>query len=384
MKILFIFSTLLLSCTVVNTRGYLFTEVVNQPSTPVKNQVATEACWCFATTSFMESELMRMGIGIYDLAEMFIVRQAYTNQLENNFLREVKGDIRRGGLAHTFMNAYRQSGIVPEEAYMGVSYNHSELANDMKAITKVLVKTKKRSPQYYKSVKNLFDTYLGKSPEKFIYKGKEYTPKSFAVSLKLNMDDYIELTSFTHQAYYVKFEIEIPDNWEHQLIYNLPLDEMVETIDSALYNGFTVCWDGDVSEKGFSFSNGVAINPEVMKVEYLSNADHVRFEKLSEKERLEEILKFVRPYPEIKVTSEIRQTDFETFATTDDHLMHITGITRDQNGTKYYITKNSWGSNGSKFGGYLNMSDSYIRAKTVCVMMHKDAIPKIIKMKLGI
>ena len=387
--------TFILSCMLafsVSTafdQGYQFTEVVTVPATPVKNQAATGTCWCFATTSFMESELLRMGKGTYDLSEMFIVRQKYMNQLQDNYLRRGNGNIGQGSLSHTFMNAYRQVGIVPEEVYTGINYdserhNHSEMVRYMHAIADVAVKTKQRSPEYDKLIANLFDTYLGKLPEKFTYKGKEYTPKSFAESLGLNMDDYIELTSFTHHPYYVKFDVEVPDNWEHSLMYNLPLDEMMETVDYALTNGYTVCWDGDVSEKGFSFTNGVAINPEVKKVEDLSNTDRARFEKLGEKERLEEVFKFERPYPEIKVTPEVRQAGFESFVTTDDHLMHVTGITKDQNGTKYYITKNSWGTDRNKFGGYLNMSESFVRAKTIYVMVHKDAIPKAIKIKLGI
>ena len=387
--------TFILSCMLafsVSTafgQGYQFTEVVTVPATPVKNQAATGTCWCFATTSFMESELLRIGKGTYDLSEMFIVRQKYMNQLQDNYLRRGNGNIGQGSLSHTFMNAYRQVGIVPEEVYTGINYdserhNHSEMVRYMHAIADVAVKTKQRSPEYDKLIANLFDTYLGKLPEKFTYKGKEYTPKSFAESLGLNMDDYIELTSFTHHPYYVKFDVEVPDNWEHSLMYNLPLDEMMETVDYALTNGYTVCWDGDVSEKGFSFTNGVAINPEVKKVEDLSNTDRARFEKLGEKERLEEVFKFERPYPEIKVTPEVRQAGFESFVTTDDHLMHVTGITKDQNGTKYYITKNSWGTDRNKFGGYLNMSESFVRAKTIYVMVHKDAIPKAIKIKLGI
>ena len=387
--------TFILSCMLafsVSTafgQGYQFTEVVTVPATPVKNQAATGTCWCFATTSFMESELLRMGKGTYDLSEMFIVRQKYKNQLQDNYLRRGNGNIGQGSLSHTFMNAYRQVGIVPEEVYTGINYdserhNHSEMVRYMHAIADVAVKTKQRSPEYDKLIANLFDTYLGKLPEKFTYKGKEYTPKSFAESLGLNMDDYIELTSFTHHPYYVKFDVEVPDNWEHSLMYNLPLDEMMETVDYALTNGYTVSWDGDVSEKGFSFTNGVAINPEVKKVEDLSNTDRARFEKLGEKERLEEVFKFERPYPEIKVTPEVRQAGFESFVTTDDHLMHVTGITKDQNGTKYYITKNSWGTDRNKFGGYLNMSESFVRAKTIYVMVHKDAIPKAIKIKLGI
>lgn len=386
--------SLILSCMLAFSasafgQGYQFTEVVTVPATPVKNQAATGTCWCFATTSFMESELLRMGKGTYDLSEMFIVRQKYMNQLQDNYLRRGDGNIGQGSLSHTFMNAYRQVGIVPEEVYTGINYdserhNHSEMVRYLHALADVAVKAKARSPEYYKLVDNLFDTYLGKLPEKFTYKGKEYTPKTFAESLGLDMDDYIELTSFTHHPYYVKFDVEVPDNWEHSLMYNLPLDEMMETVDYALKNGYTVCWDGDVSEKGFSFTNGVAINPEVKKVEDLSNTDRARFEKLGEKERLEEVFKFERPYPEINVTPEVRQAGFESFVTTDDHLMHLTGITKDQDGTKYYITKNSWGTDRNKFGGYLNMSESFVRAKTIYVMVHKDAIPKAIKAKLGI
>lgn len=387
MKSLILSCMLAFSASATFGQGYQFTEVVTVPATPVKNQAATGTCWCFATTSFMESELLRMGKGTYDLSEMFIVRQKYMNQLQDNYLRRGDGNIGQGSLSHTFMNAYRQVGIVPEEVYTGINYdserhNHSEMVRYMHAIADVAVKTKARSPEYYKLVDNLFDTYLGKLPEKFTYKGKEYTPKSFAESLGLNMDDYIELTSFTHHPYYVKFDVEVPDNWEHSLMYNLPLDEMMETVDYALTSGYTVCWDGDVSEKGFSFTNGVAINPEVKKVEDLSNTDRARFEKLGEKERLEEVFKFERPYPEINVTPEVRQAGFESFVTTDDHLMHVTGITKDQNGTKYYITKNSWGTDRNKFGGYLNMSESFVRAKTIYVMVHKDAIPKGIKAKL--
>lgn len=389
MKSLILSCVLALSASAVFGQGYQFTEVVKVPATPVKNQAATGTCWCFATTSFMESELLRMGKGTYDLSEMFIVRQKYMNQLQDNYLRRGEGNIGQGSLSHTFMNAYRQVGIVPEEVYTGINYdsdrhNHGEMVRFMHALADVAVKAKQRSPEYDKLIENLFDTYLGKLPEKFTYKGKEYTPKSFAESLGLNMDDYIELTSFTHHPYYVKFDVEVLDNWEHSLMYNLPLDEMMETVDYALNNGYTVCWDGDVSEKGFSFTNGVAINPEVKKVEDLSGTDRARFEKLGEKERLEEVFKFEHPYPEINVTPEVRQAGFEAFVTTDDHLMHVTGITKDQNGTKYYITKNSWGTDRNKFGGYLNMSESFVRAKTIYVMVHKDAIPKTTKAKLGI
>ena len=389
MKSLILSCMLAFSASATFGQGYQFTEVVTVPATPVKNQAATGTCWCFATASFMESELLRMGKGEYDLSEMFIVRQKYMNQMEDNYLRRGKGNIGEGSLAHTFKNAYKQVGIVPEEAYSGLidgnkEHNHGALSRYFKALVDANIASKKRTPQYYALINNLFDTYLGKLPEKFTYKGKEYTPQSFTESLGLNMDDYIELTSFTHKPYYEMFSPEVPDNWENQPMYNLPLDELIETIDYALNKGYTVCWDGDVSEQGFSFKNGVAINPQVEDVKDYSTTDRARFESMPKYQRLDEVFKFEHPYPEIAVTPEIRQEGYEKFVTTDDHLMHITGIAKDQNGTKYYITKNSWGAESNKSGGYLNMSESYVRAKTICVMVHKDSLPKELKQKLGI
>ena len=389
MKSLILSVALSMSAMGAMAQGYQFTDVCRVPATPVKNQASTGTCWCFATTSFMESELLRRGKGEYDLSEMFIVRQKYMNQLNDNYIRQGEGNIGQGSLSHTFMNAFRQVGIVPEEVYSGINYdsdrhNHGELVRYMGAIANEAVKMRKRSPEYNELIQSLFDIYLGKVPEKFSYKGKEYTPQSFAASLGLNMDDYVELTSFNHHPYYQKFEVEVHDHWEHYQQYNLPLDELIEVQDYALQHGFTVCWDGDVSEKGFSFKNGVAINPEVKKVEDYSTTDRARFEKMDEKERLDEVYKFEHPYPEVNVTQEVRQAGFESYVTTDDHLMHLTGIVKDQNGTKYYITKNSWGTERNKFGGYLNMSESYVRAKMIYIMVHKDAIPKAIKAKLGI
>lgn len=389
MKPLFLsFALTLLSPLAAMSQGYQFKDEVKVPATSVKNQASTGTCWCFATTSFMESELLRMGKGEYDLSEMFIVRQKYINQINDNYMRRGKGNVSQGSLSPSWITAFKQVGVVPEEVYSGINYdsdrhNHGELASYVSSISETAVKLKKNSPEFHELVNSLMDIYLGKLPEKFTYKGKEYTAKSFAESLGLNMDDYVLLTSFTHKPYYEAFDVEVPDNWEHALMYNLPLDEMMSVMDNALKNGYSVCWDGDVSEKGFSFKNGVAINPEVNNVDDYATTDRARFEKMDAGERLEEVYKFERPYPEVKVTPEVRQAGYEAFVTTDDHLMHITGITKDQNGTKYYITKNSWGTERNAFGGYLNMSESFVRAKTICIMVHKDALTKEVRNKIG-
>ena len=373
----------------VSAQTYDFTVTDSVAVTPVKNQASSGTCWCFATTSFVESELLRKGNGEHDLSEMFIVRQKLLNQLNDNYLRRGRGNIGQGSLSHTFLNAYNQAGIVPEEGYSGINYdsprhNHGELMAMLEAVAGVAVKAKKRSPQYDKIVSNVLDTYLGPVPETFTYRGKTYTPKSFAASLGIDPSDYVELTSFTHHPYYEAFELEVPDNWEHARQYNLPLDELMEVIDGAIKNGYSVCWDGDVSERGFQFRHGAAIIPDVKDLSRYSAADSAAFAPLTEAQRLDSVFAFRRPYPEIVVTPEIRQEGFETFVTTDDHLMHITGLAKDQNGTKYYVTKNSWGTDRNDFGGYLNMSESFVRAKTIYVMMHKDALPSALRKRLGI
>ena len=370
--------------------GYQFTNEISLPVTPVKNQASTGTCWCFATVSFIESELLRMGKGEHDLSEMFIVRHNYVNRLRDNYLRRGDGNLSQGSLAHNAFHVMRDHGIMPNEVYRGINYdserhNHRELNRFIGAIGQVPVDIRNESPEYKELVNSLLDIYLGPLPETFTYQGKTYTSKSFFESLDFNPDDYVEITSFNHFPFYTTFPLEVPDNWAHAQFYNVPLDELIEIMDYSLENGYTVNWDGDVSEKGFSHKNGVAINPDVeAPVDNYSTTDRARFEDMTTEEKLEEVYKFEQPFPEIAVDQEIRQQGYESFVTTDDHLMHVTGITRDQNGTKYYITKNSWGTERNTFGGYLNMSESFVRAKTIYIMVHKDAIPRDIRRKLGL
>ena len=383
--------TFILSCMLafsVSTafgQGYQFTEVVTVPATPVKNQAATGTCWCFATTSFMESELLRMGKGTYDLSEMFIVRQKYMNQLQDNYLRRGNGNIGQGSLSHTFMNAYRQVGIVPEEVYTGINYdserhNHSEMVRYMHAIADVAVKTKQRSPEYDKLIANLFDTYLGKLPEKFTYKGKEYTPKSFAESLGLNCDDYVSLTSYTHHPFYTQFAVEVQDNWRNGLSYNLPIDELIAVMDNAVKKGYTFAWGSDVSEQGFS-RNGTAVMPDIIKGAELSGSDMARWTGMTPADKRRELSS--KPSPEMEITQEMRQAAFDNWETTDDHGMQIYGIAKDQTGKEYFMVKNSWGKAG-KYNGIWYASKAFVAYKTMNILVHKDALPKEIAKKLGI
>lgn len=369
--------------------GYKFTNVAEIKATPVKNQASTGTCWCFATTSFIESELLRMGKGEYDLSEMWIVRYNYADRLRDNFIQQGKGNLGQGSVGHDWIVEFVKNGIVPDEVYTGLNYgmanhSHNELNSFVNAIAAVPVQRRKESDQYLNIVDAVLDTYLGKVPASFTYKGVGYTPKSFSSSLGINPNDYVEITSFTLFPFYTQGLVPIPDNWRKMNYYNVPLDELIQIMDYSLTNGYTVAWDGDVSEKGFSHAKGVAIIPELEKTDQYSPADKARLGKMTKEELTAEAYKFSKPFPEVKVTQEFRQEGFDTKKTTDDHLMHLTGIVKDQNGSKYYITKNSWGTERNPFGGYLNMSENYVRAKTIAIMVHKNAIPAEIKTKLGL
>ena len=351
---------------------YQFTEVVRIPVTSVKNQNASGTCWCFATTSFLEAELLREGKGEYDLSEMFTVRYNYYERLNDNYLRRGKGNIGEGSIAHMALNVIDKYGIVPQSAYLGINYDsplpdHRELGTYIAAIAGASVELRQRSPEYFELQDALFDIYMGKIPENFEYEGKEYTPISFRDMLGIDIDDYVEITSFSHHPFYQEVPLEIPDNWDHELLYNLPLDDMMAVIDNALNNGYTVCWDGDVSEQGYVFMpTGVAVLPADPRTDMQTIAASGSI--------IEEV-----EY----VDQAMRQAGFESFTTTDDHLEHITGIATDPAGTRYYITKNSWGERGP-FDGYHYMSEKYVRAKTVSILVHKDAIPSDIKAKMGL
>ena len=350
---------------------YQFTPIRDIPVTAVKDQARTGTCWCFATISFLEAELLRQGKGEYDLSEMLVVRGNYKDRLFDNYLRQGKGNINPGSIAHMATKAIEKYGIVPESVYDGIEYdsarhNHGELSTYLKAIAGASVELKNLSPEYYELIESLFDIYLGKVPETFQYKGKTYTPLSFAKMLGFDdMSDYIELTSFSHHPFYQQVPLEIPDNWDHEKLWNVPLDDFMAIIDNALRNGYTVAWDGDLKAGEFQHNRGIAICPKP--------------EDFAEAVKLEEV------YPDREVTQEIRQADFEHFQTVDDHLMHLTGLFKDQNGNLFYKTKNSWGDERNpEMGGYLYMSRAYVQMRVVSIMVHKDAIPKDIRKKMGL
>ena len=355
-------------------QGFIFTTVKKLPATGIKNQARTGTCWSFATVSFLESEAMRLGKDSLDLSEMFMVRHVYPPKARHYVRFHGMASFGSGSLAHDAMRVFRDYGAVPESVYSGKfvgqsKHNHGEMDAVLKGVLDAVIKNRGRklSNVWLNAVNAILDTYLGKIPEKFNYNGKTYTPKSFAKEIGINPDDYLELSSFTHHPFYAQFMLEVPDNWSAGQCYNLPLDDLMAVIDNAIDNGYSIAWDGDTSEKGFNAKEGVAILP---------------LKEWDDRTKAEKDTLCKAPEPEKVVTQEYRQETFDNYKSTDDHLMHIIGITKDQNDTRYYITKNSWGTKEKGNGGFINMSESYVRAKTISILVHRDAVPKRIGKKL--
>lgn len=369
--------------------GYQFTTVKEVKISPVKNQNRTGTCWCFSGLGFLESELLRMGKGEYDLSEMFIVNHSYKDKADKYVRLHGYLNFAQGGSFGDVLYAAKHYGLVPESVMNGLNYGenmhvHGEMESAAANYLEAIIKNpnRKLSTAWKKGFDGIIDAYLGELPEKFTYNGKEYTPKSFAEELGLNMDDYVSLTSFTHHPFYSAFPIEVQDNWRWDLSYNLPIDELMQVFDNAINNGYSVAWASDVSEKGFS-RNGVAVAADIESMER-SGSDQDRWLGLSQTQKDQEIKKMLeKPCQEIKVTQELRQEEYDNYKTTDDHGMLIYGIAKDQTGKKFYMVKNSWGTD-SKYKGTWYASETFVAFKTMNIVVHKNAIPKEIRAKLGI
>jgi bleomycin hydrolase len=382
--------------TITNKKGseYNFTVIKDLEETEIQNQNRTGTCWSFSSLSFFESELLRTGKGKHDLSEMFIVRNAYIGKAENYLRYYGTFTFGPGGAFHDIPWVIKRYGIVPQEVYQGLNYgdtthNHSEMGALLEASVKELAKKPqngKLTPVWKNALTGITDAYLGDLPNdleelRFTYNGKEYTPKSYAKELELNMDDYISLTSYTHHPFYDEFVLEVQDNWALQSSYNLPLDEFMDVMENAIKDGYSFAWGADVSEKGFSPRDALAILPKDQSTIEKKGSDNKHFsdagaEKISNA--------FVSPVEEKIVTQEERQIAFDNQETTDDHGMHITGLVKDQKGTKYFVVKNSWGTDYNQCDGYFYASFPYVRYKTMNIQIHKDALPKALKKKLGI
>ncbi|MGP1421806.1 MAG: aminopeptidase C [Tannerella sp.] len=369
--------------------GYQFTPVKELKITPVKNQNRTGTCWSFSGVGLIEAELLRTGKGEYNLSEMFIANHSYKDKADKFVRLHGKLNFAQGGSFADVIYVFKHYGAVPGELYKGLEYGqdnhvHGELAEVATAYVDAVIKNrdKKLSTAWKKGFDSVIDTYLGKLPETFTYQGKQYTPKSFGESLGLNFDDYVSLTSYTHHPFYSQFPLEIEDNWRWAQSYNLPINELMEVFDHAINNGYAIAWGSDVSEKGFT-RNGIAVAADIEALES-SGSDQARWVGLSQMEKDAEIKKLVeKPCKEIEVTQELRQQAYDNYQTTDDHGMLIYGIAKDQTGKKFYMVKNSWGTE-SKYKGIWYASEAFVAYKTMNIVLHKDALPKTIKSKLGI
>ncbi len=368
--------------------GFIFETIKEVPITSVKNQASSGTCWCFSGLGMIESELIRTGKGIHDLSEMFIVYNNYVDKAKKYVRLHGKGSFAAGGSFADVFEAIAQYGLVPDTIMPGLNYGaekhkHGEVNSLLTAYINTLITNpnKKLSTAWENGFKGILDAYFGKYPEIFVFEGKNYTPQSYAQSLGINADNYISLTSFTHHPFYKPFIIEVEDNWRWASSYNLPIDELMEVISASLNKGYTVAWGSDVSEQGFS-RKGIAIVPD-MDAKETAGSDQAHWLGLTEKERQDMVTNLKNPVPELVITQEMRQKAFDNYETTDDHGMLIYGIAKDQNGTQYYLVKNSWGTD-NPYKGTWYASESFVKYKTLNVIVHKDVLSKELKKKLGL
>lgn len=348
---------------------YKFETIIGNPVTPVKDQASSGTCWCFSGLSFIESEILRATGEEYDLSEMFVVSNAYYDKA----LKYVRlhGNLKfgPGSCFNDVLQVLKTYGIVPENRMPGLNYGtkrhfHNEMDEVLKAIVSVIVQNpnKKITPVWKKGFRDMTAAYLGEIPSSFTVKGEEYTPKTFLESLGIRLEDYIDISSWTTSPFYEPMDYDVPDNWRGMKTMNIPIDDVVAIIDNALENGYTVAWASDISEDGFT-SDGIGVVPDMGKI----GSDPTLFTRT--------------PCPELKITQGMRQEAFDDYSTTDDHGMHIYGKAKDQNGTEYYMVKNSWGDTG-QYHGIWYVSKEYVRYKTTNIVVNINAIPDGIRNRI--
>lgn len=359
-----------------SAESFQFTDIINLANTPVKHQGSAGICWSYSSNSYLESEMIRLGKQPLELSQIFSVRNAYFEKGKNYVRMHGKLNLGEGGSLHDVINMYKKYGTVPQEIYKGLNYGTTknklaEMVALMEGLLDAVIKNPngELTPNWEKAYAAVIDSYLGEVPQNFIYMGKSYTPQSFAKEVvSINPDDYIELSSFTTTPYYTKTTLMVPDNWSFDQVYNVKMNDMTDIIDYALKNGFTVAWASDVSEKSFSWKNGIAYIP-AKKMDEMTN---------EEKENM-----FNGPKTELEITPELRQKAFDNYQTTDDHGMHIIGLAKDQSGKEYYVVKNCWGTTND-YKGYLYVSKTFVKYKTIVFMINKKGLPSEMIKKLGV
>lgn len=375
----------------VKSNKPVFTTIKANPITSVKDQNRSGTCWDYSTLSFFEAEILKATGKDVDLCEAFVANKTYMERAIQVVRFHGDCQFSQGGSAEDVLATLKTYGICPENAmpFPGSLYgdslnNFNEFFTVLEPYVNAISRSssKKLSTQWKVGLQGILDAYLGKCPDKFTYEGKEYTPKSFAASLGLNFNDYVSITSYTHHPFYTGFAVEVQDNWRFPLSYNLPMDEMMQVIDNAIQQGYTIAWGGDVSEEGFT-RKGLAYAIDTKATESLAGSDMAKWLKMSDTKKKSLIDSLGCTVPEIVPTQELRQERFDNWQLTDDHGMLIYGIAKDQNGREYYMVKNSWGETGD-YKGTWYMTKTFIAANTMDFLVNKNAIPKSIRKKLGL
>lgn len=333
---------------------------------PIKDQGMTGTCWSFATLSLLETEAIKNGYSDLNISEMYIVRNIYIEKARNYILRQGKCNFAEGAMGHDVITGIAKYGAMPEEVYSGLKqgnklHNHSVLFKNLKNYLDKILQNIPIPLDWEKGYIKILDDFLGKPPERFTYKGIEYTPNEFANEvLKFNPDNYINLTSFTHHPFYQPFILEVPDNFSGGKYYNVPLEEFMEITRNTVLSGYSVLWDADVSNDNFKTDEGYAMQWKVQpKGKIGPDAD------------------------EFICDQNYRQSLFENLTTQDDHLMQFVGIEKTKSGKLFYLTKNSWGEIG-RFKGFIKVSEAYFALNTIAIILHKDALSNDMKIKLGL
>ncbi len=373
-----------------SVEGWQFTTVDSVPITRVKDQHRSGTCWAFSTLGFLESEVLRIKGKEVELSPMFVVSKTLIDRATYCVRLYNEPRFAEGGSAYDVIYCMQHYGLVPKSAMPGIRYGwteadtlpvFSELTAVASGYLSGLKKQKKLSPVWREGLQAIYDTYLGPCPTEFEYEGKKYTPESFVKSLGLNAEDYVSITSYTHHPFYERFALEVPDNWRMDQMYNVPMEDMMRIIDNAIANGYTLAWGADVSEIGFT-RKGIGVVPDADHGADLTGSDMQKWVGMTKDKQKEELTK--KPLPEKTITQQMRQDAFDNWETTDDHGMQIFGTAKDQNGKRYYMVKNSWGTLRSDYKGIWYISEAFMQYKTNDVLVHKNAIPKDILKKLKI
>ena len=373
-----------------SVEGFLFTTVDSVAITRVKDQHRSGTCWAFSTLGFLESEVLRIKGKEVELSPMFVVSKTLIDRATYCVRMYNEPRFAEGGSAYDVIYCMGHYGLVPKSAMPGIRYGwteadtlpvFSELTAVASGYLSGLKKQKKLSPVWCEGLQAIYDTYLGPCPTEFEYEGKKYTPQTYVQSLGLDADNYVSITSYTHHPFYERFALEVPDNWRMDQMYNVPMEDMMRIIDHALANGYTLAWGADVSEIGFT-RKGIGVVPDAEHGADLTGSDMAKWVGMSKDKQKEELTK--KPLPEKTITQKMRQDAYDNWETTDDHGMQIFGTAKDQNGKRYYMVKNSWGTLKSDYKGIWYISEAFMQYKTNDVLVHKDALPKDIRKKLGI